>query len=112
MVDVGDSKPPREYDPFIAAALADLQQWWSQTYPQVYGEPFQPLDGGVIAAYPTRSDPIPGCGEPETTYQEVNEFAAFYCPLGDFMVYDDGDDSLLGALAGEFGPSVMGVVET
>jgi predicted metalloprotease len=110
VVDVGSSKTPREYDDFVAAALADLQQWWSETYPAVYGEPFEPLAGGVIAAYPTRSEPIPGCGEAETRYPEVNEFSAFYCPLGDFMVYDDGDDSLLGALTGEFGPSVMGVV--
>jgi predicted metalloprotease len=110
VVDVGDDKSRREYDDFVAAALADIQQWWSQKYPEVYGGPFEPLAGGVIAAYPSRTDPIPGCGEPETSYQEVNEFAAFYCPIGDFMVYDDGEDSLLGALAEEFGPSVMGVV--
>jgi predicted metalloprotease len=110
VVDVGTSKQPREYDPFVAAAIADLERWWGEVYPQVFGAPFSPLAGGVIAAYPDRSDPIPGCGEPETSYPEVNEYAAFYCPIGDFMVYDDGDDSLLGALAGEFGPSIMGVV--
>ena len=38
------------------------------------------------------------------------QFVAFYCTLGDFMVYDDGDNSLLGALAENFGPSIMGVV--
>ena len=60
---------------------------------------------------PIRSrDDIPGCGEPNTSYRDVAQFVAFYCTLGDFMVYDDGDDSLLGALAENFGPSIMGVV--
>jgi predicted metalloprotease len=110
VVDVGDAKQPREYDPFVAAAIADLERWWGQVYPDVFGAPFSPLEGGIIAAYPERTDPVPGCGEAETSYPEVNQYAAFYCPIGDFMVYDDGDDSLLGALASEFGPSVMGVV--
>ncbi len=109
VVNIGDDKEPRPYDEFVAAALSDVQAFWRATYPEVYGQPFAELEGGIYAAYPNRDD-IPGCGEPRTSYEDVAQFVAFYCTLGDFMVYDDGDRSLLGALAENFGPSIMGVV--
>jgi len=109
VVNVGDAKESRPYDEFVAAALSDIQAFWRATYAEVYGEPFDELSGGIYAAYPNRDD-VPGCGEPRTSYEEVSQFVAFYCTLGDFMVYDDGDRSLLGALAENFGPSIMGVV--
>ena len=109
VVDIGDDKEPRAYDEFVAAALSDVQAFWRATYPEVYGEPFEELSGGIFAAYPNRDD-IPGCGEPRTSYRDVAQFVAFYCTLGDFMVYDDGENSLLGALSKNFGPSIMGVV--
>ncbi|MET0146058.1 MAG: hypothetical protein ABW328_14950 [Ilumatobacteraceae bacterium] len=111
VLDLGDAKQPRPYDDFLVAALADIQQWWSEQFPEIYGEPFVPLSGGVFAGYPERTDPIPGCGgESETTYDEIHEYSAFYCADGDFMVYDDAPDGVLGDLAGEFGPSILGVV--
>ena len=95
-IDEGDAKPEREYDEFLSAALNDIQQWWSEQYPAIYDGPLTPLRGGVYAAYPERTDPIPGCGQStETTYDEITEFAAFYCPEGDFIVYDDGEDGVL-----------------
>ena len=67
------------------------------------------LDGGIFAGYPERASPIPGCGEDETEYAELQLFVAFYCNVGDFMAYDDGDgpDSLLTPLADTFGAAVM-----
>ena len=111
MIDEGDAKPEREYDDFLDAALHDIQLWWSVQYPAIYDDPLRPLRGGVYAAYPERTDPIPGCGQSqETTYEEIAEFAAFYCPEGDFMVYDDGEDGVLFSLAAEFGSTILGVV--
>ena len=63
VVNVGDGKEPRSYDEFVAAALSDVQAFWRAAYPQVYGQPFEELEGGIYAAYPNRDD-IPGCGEP------------------------------------------------
>ena len=43
---------------------------------------------------PTRSAPrrSPAAASPSnTSYQEVSDYGAFYCPDGDFMVYDDGE---------------------
>jgi predicted metalloprotease len=111
VLDLGDAKTPRDYDDFLAAALADLHQWWTEQYPALYSDPFEPLGGGVYAAYPERTDPIPGCGTSDpTTYEEIREYSAFYCQQGDFMVYDDGEDGVLYGLADEFGPPILGVV--
>ena len=84
--------------------------WWELTYPEVYGEPWQPLQGDVYAAYPERPDDLPGCGEPRTSYDDVQEFVAFYCGLGDFVVYDDGENGLLAELADKFGAGTIGIV--
>jgi predicted metalloprotease len=111
ILDEGDAKPDREYDDFLRLALDDIQRWWGEQYPAVYGEPYEQLRGGVYAAYPDRADPIPGCGQSaETTYEQIHEFAAFYCPDGDFLVYDDGEDGILYSLTDEFGPTILGVV--
>jgi predicted metalloprotease len=110
VVDVDGNKPARDYDAFVGTALADLERWWGEVYPAVYGEPFEPLAGGVYAGYPERATDVPGCGEEQTPYADLNLYVAFYCDFSDFMAYDDGDDSLLAPLANEFGPAVLGVV--
>jgi hypothetical protein len=112
VIDADDNKPTRDHDEFVAVAFVDIERWWGEVYPEVYGTPFEPLEGGIFAGYPQRTTDIPGCGEPSTSYDDLTQFVAFYCEFGDFMAYDDGDGdfSLLTPLADEFGPAVMGVV--
>jgi len=110
VVDIDGSKPVRKYDAFLAVALTDIDQWWTRVYPEVYGEPYVPLEGGVYAGYPERETDLPGCGEPTTDYEDLTLFVAFYCQVGDFMVYDDANQEVLAPLADEFGPAVMGIV--
>jgi predicted metalloprotease len=110
VVNIDDNKPARGYDPFVAVAVSDIQQWWSTTFPEVYGKDWTPLSGGVWAGYPERQTQLPGCGEEHTSYDELNQYVAFYCAFDDFLMYDDGPDSLLAPLAAEFGPAVMGIV--
>jgi len=109
-IDFGPDKPPKAYDDFLLAVLTDLELWWSEQYPAIYGTPFEPLQGAVYAAYPGRPDDLPGCGAPSTSYEDVQQFVAFYCGVGDFIVYDDGDDGLLAELAREFGAGTIGTV--
>ena len=109
-INFGPNKPEREYDDFLLATLSDLDAWWAVIYPEVYGEPWQPLQGEVYAAYPERPDDLPGCGEPRTSYDDIQNFVAFYCGLGDFIVYDDGADGLLAELANNFGAGTIGIV--
>jgi predicted metalloprotease len=109
-IDFGPGKPPQEYDDFLLRVLTDLEVWWAEQFPAVYGEPFEPLEGKVYAAYPGRPDDLPGCGAPSTTYDEVQQYVAFYCGVGDFILYDDGEDGLLAQLAAEYGPGTIGTV--
>ena len=109
-INFGPNKPERVYDDFLLAVLTDLELWWGQIYPAIYGEAFTPLEGDVYAAYPERPDDIPGCGAPRTTYEDVQQYVAFYCGVGDFMVYDDGDSGLLAELAREYGAATIGTV--
>lgn len=109
-IDFGDNKPERAYDNFLLASLADIDAWLRAEYEPIFGAPYEPLAGSVVAGYPERSDALPGCGEPETDYDDLQLFVAFYCPIGDFIVYDDGDTGLLFALAREFGPATIGIV--
>ncbi len=101
-------KPPQCYDQFLVQALDDIQSYWGQIYPQVFGnEPYADLSGGIYPAYPERRSAIPGCGEPESTYDDVAG-NAFYCGLGDFVAYDDAQ--LFPFLDQQIGRAVIGVV--
>jgi predicted metalloprotease len=95
----------------VRLALNDIEAWWADTFPAVYGQAFEPLRGGVYAAYPARTTPIPGCEtDVPTPYEDIAQYSAFYCLDGDFMVYDDGESGVLAQLSAEFGPSILGVV--
>lgn len=109
-INFGDNKPDRPYDDFLLASLADIDAWLQAEFEPAFGIAYEPLQGSVYAGYPERSDPIPGCGEPTTSYEELQQFVAFYCPLGDFIVYDDGANGLLADLADQFGPATIGIV--
>lgn len=110
VVDVDANRESGAHDEFVAVAFTDIQEWWSEVFPQVYGEPFEKLSGGLYAGYPDRESAIPGCGETTTSYTDLQAYVAFYCELDDFMAYDDGSDGLLIPLADQYGSAVMGVV--
>ncbi len=109
-INFGPDKPARAYDDFLLAVVTDLELWWTEIYPTIYGESFTPLEGDIYAAYPGRPDDIPGCGAPSTTYDDVQQYVAFYCGVGDFIVYDDGEDGLLAELAREYSAATIGTV--
>ncbi len=118
VVDFGEAGPQHpEYDGFLTAAFNDIQQYWSEAFPETYGAAWEPLSGGIYAAYPGRQAPIPGCGEDVSNYDDV-EGNAFYCIAGDFMAYDDsellpslvdllGKEAVAVAIAHEFGHAIQ-----
>ncbi|HEY7626720.1 MAG TPA: neutral zinc metallopeptidase, partial [Ilumatobacteraceae bacterium] len=107
IIDFGANHVDNGYDGYLTAAFSDIESFWAEQYPAVYGGDFPPLSGGIFAAYPDRTEPIPGCGTPETTYADI-EGNAFYCVDGDFMAYDDAE--LLPQLVSELGQSAVAVV--
>jgi predicted metalloprotease len=109
VVDFGSSKPPQSYDGFLTAAFGDIEAFWANAFPEAYGAPFEPLAGGIYAAYPARQEPIPGCGtEASSSYEDVAGYGAFYCIEADFMAYDDG--SLLPSMVEQLGEQAVAIV--
>ncbi|MGY1787183.1 neutral zinc metallopeptidase [Geodermatophilus sp. SYSU D00698] len=93
-------------DTLARNALADLQTFWSDTFPAVFGQQFQPLTGGYFSVDPDDVDPAAypegiGCGA-DPRELENN---AFYCssqgvPNSDSISYDR---AFLGELAAQYG---------
>src|SRR5262245_6975641 len=107
-IDFGANKTPQPYDDFLQASLADIQDYWRDTFPRLYGTPFEELQGGIWASYPDRAEELPqGCpSSPEEAY--VSQGNAFYCSVGDYIAYDDFD--LIPAITKLYGDSAVGVV--
>ena len=83
-------------------AIADLERYWAQNYPELYGEDFKQIFGGYFAV--TENSPPPPC----TT--EAAEVAgnAFYCSTEDVVAWDAQE--LLPDLQSRFGDFVIPVV--
>ena len=94
-------------------ALADLEVYWGETMPQVFGREFQPLAGGYFSVDPGNVDPrvYPrgiGCGADVS----VAENNAYYClatdaPNSDAITYDR---AFLADLADDFGRFIPALV--
>ena len=94
-------------------ALADLETYWADQFPRVFGRPFQPLAGGYFSVDPGNIDPAMypqgvSCGADP---REV-ENNAFYCqtpqaPNSDSITYDR---AFLAELAEEYGRFIPALV--
>jgi predicted metalloprotease len=119
VVDVAEGEVPitgaddSEIDELARNALADLESFWGQRFPEVYGEEFPPLQGGYFSVDPDDVDPgaYPdgvSCGSDP---REVED-NAFYCqaegaPNSDSITYDR---SFLAELADQFGRFIPDLV--
>jgi predicted metalloprotease len=102
-----------EVDQLAAAALADLEEYWSDAFPDVFGSAFEPLQGGYFSVDPGDVDPAEfprgvGCGS-DPRELENN---AFYCqspdaPNSDSISYDRAFLAELGEGYGEFLPALV-----
>ncbi len=102
-------------DTLAATAVTDVQRFWSEQYPQVFGQPWTDLDGGFFSVDTTApNDPTPPCaGDP--TDLEGN---AYYCAAVDAIAWDRaallpvlqaryGDAAVIAVLAHEIGHAVQ-----
>ena len=97
---------PDEDDAIIRRAVDDVQAFFEEEFPKLYGEPFTPLAGGVFPYGP--DDPPPQCGGVgKSDYRQVAQ-NAFYCPQDDFMAWDTVN--LTNDLLDNFGPFTLAIV--
>jgi predicted metalloprotease len=102
----GPSAPISSDDPAAVAdqAVEDVSAFWDETYPEVYGEPFEPVAG----FYPYGPDTAPPpCGQPPPEYEMIAD-NAFYCPGDDIIAWDE--HALMPALNEEFGAFTVAIV--
>ncbi|WP_409329824.1 hypothetical protein [Trujillonella humicola] len=97
-----------DVDRYARNALDDLVTFWEQAYPEAYGEPFTPLEGGFFSVdsedldesrYPDHGI---GCPGSPTDPEEVAG-NAFYDPNCDVIAFDT---ALLAELGEEYGPFI------
>jgi predicted metalloprotease len=93
-------------DPGLIAeqAIDDVDAFWKSTFPEVYGDEFDELDG----FYPYGPDTeMPPCGNPPPTYEMIAQ-NAFYCPGDDLIAWDEA--TLIPELNEAFGSFTVAMV--
>jgi predicted metalloprotease len=97
----GDASAP--VNKLAIEAIADLQVYWADEFPKLYGEDYKPVKGGLYALTPD-SESGPECA---SNYGDVAG-NAFYCKLDDSVAWDA--DGLLPELQSKYGDLVIPVV--
>ena len=84
-------------------AIGDLQKYWADEYPKLYGKPYKPVEGGFYSVMPSKDDPPP-------CTKDVSEVSgnAFYCSSKDVVAWDA--EGLLPDLQSKFGDFVIPIV--
>ena len=92
-------------DQVVEAALTDVDSFWRRTYEDLYGEPYEPIEGGFWPYGPRSASPP--CGDPPPDYADIAA-NAFYCPSADLIAWDNVN--LVPGLYEEFGGFTLGIV--
>lgn len=92
-------------DRIAASTIADVQAFWKQNFPAVFGKQWQDLTGGVYSVDTTADK---GSAPPCTDAASDVEGNAFYCPAKDSVAWDRA--ALLPVLRDKFGDAAVVVV--
>jgi predicted metalloprotease len=116
--DLGAAPRARQaaYAGTVRLTVADLQDYWAEQLPELYGIRYRRIPAAKIIPYTSRSK-VPRCGPGRVSYRDV-EANAFYCNAGKFVAYDDenlfpqlernfGDFTIALTLAHEWGHAVQ-----
>lgn len=112
----GGDGPDTPEQPTGAAALSlaelpvvaadDVQAFWADALPEAYGIDYEAIPDERLHPYSEQALP-PGCGGDDLSW-EMMAGNAFYCPLGDFIAWDE--QVLVPQLAEDFGPLGVALV--
>ena len=94
----GDASNP--VNKLAIEAIADLQKYWSEEFPKIYGKDYEPTKGGFFVVIPSSGD-LPPCAS------DASEISgnAFYCSTKDDVAWDA--EGLLPDLQAKFGDFVI-----
>jgi predicted metalloprotease len=97
------------FQEIVKADVADIQAYWSETLPAVYGVEYKPIPAKQIRAYDKHSpaSAFSKCGGDPPSYKE-NKGNASYCLLDDTVTYDTGE--LFPGLKRAFGDFAIALV--
>lgn len=100
------AKKPKGYERTIAVAIDDIQGYWTETFPDVYGVRYRPVpDERIFAWHPGVQ--LPTCQGFRMGADEVRG-NAFYCFRDNYIAYDDA--GLFPHLHREFGAFSVAMV--
>ena len=75
------------YEATLQLAIDDIQDYWADEFPVIYGEKYPRIpDDRIIAARPGVK--LPKCQGQTLTYKDAED-NAFYCYKSNFVAYDD-----------------------
>jgi predicted metalloprotease len=97
----GDASDP--VNKLAIEAIADLQQYWAEEFPKLYGTDYEPVKGGFYAVIPSSGE-LPPCASVASDVAEN----AFYCFDQDVVAWDA--EGLFPDLQSRFGDFVIPVV--
>ncbi|MGV9664211.1 neutral zinc metallopeptidase [Nocardia niigatensis] len=86
-----------------AQAISDLQRYWAEQFPKLYGQPYRPVTGGFYAVTPS-TGPLPPCANSAADIAGN----AYYCADQDVVAWDV--ESLLPSLRKSYGDFVIPIV--
>lgn len=96
----------RDDNEVVEDALAEVEAFWEDTYPQIYGEPYPPIAGGFHPySEDTRARDLPPCPGVEA-YEEIAN-NAFFCPQADLIAWDE---ALISFFRTDYGELTIGMV--
>ncbi len=112
----GTTPRAKPYVATVRLTIADLQDYWAATMPELYQVLYTRIPPDKIIPYTSKSK-VPRCGPAKVTYRDVAG-NAFYCNAGKFVAYDDenlfpqleanyGDFTIALTLAHEWGHAIQ-----
>ena len=107
---VDDEETPSDgeelsYDDLIDLTIADLDEFWADTVPEIYGIEYETL--AAIGPYYVSTGDVPQCGPAAADPSELVG-NAFYCPPGDFIAWDE--ETLFPQLFNDYGDFAVALV--
>jgi predicted metalloprotease len=104
---IAQRPPAQPYDKLLKTAIADIQEFWEEQLPAVYGTPYQRVPSSDIHAYTARTDlqEITECARATGRTYEDFKGNAFFCRLDGTVNYDNGE--LFPRLYNKFGRDVF-----